>query len=121
MNLSTWQGMRTRDPRRLVLNGETWGGADGLADRSGTLLECLCIGVTTLWRWGPDDAAPGEWRRRAGRCLLLCSGQCGLQNALLLAYDVVGAQRGDGGIHESAVDLKEPSKACAFRETVERG
>jgi spore coat polysaccharide biosynthesis protein SpsF len=34
MDLSTWQGMRTRDPRRLVLGSAGWGTPDALAHRS---------------------------------------------------------------------------------------
>lgn len=35
MNLSTWHGMRARDPRRLVLGSAQWGMAYGVANRSG--------------------------------------------------------------------------------------
>lgn len=34
-SLSTWQGMRTRDPRRLVLGSAQWGMAYGIANRTG--------------------------------------------------------------------------------------
>ena len=35
MDLSTWQGMRTRDPRRLTLGSAQWGMPYGIANRSG--------------------------------------------------------------------------------------
>ena len=35
MDLSTWQGMRTRDPRRLILGSAQWGMPYGVANRDG--------------------------------------------------------------------------------------
>jgi len=35
LDLSTWQGMRTRDPRRLVLGAAQWGMPYGVANRDG--------------------------------------------------------------------------------------
>ena len=35
MTLSTWQGMRTRDPRRLTLGSAQWGMPYGIANRTG--------------------------------------------------------------------------------------
>jgi len=35
MNFSTWQGMRTRDPRRLVLGTAGWGAPYGIANQNG--------------------------------------------------------------------------------------
>jgi aryl-alcohol dehydrogenase-like predicted oxidoreductase len=35
MDLSTWQGMRTRDPRRLALGSAQWGMPYGIANRDG--------------------------------------------------------------------------------------
>jgi aryl-alcohol dehydrogenase-like predicted oxidoreductase len=35
MDLSTWQGMRTRDPRRLTLGSAQWGMPYGIANRHG--------------------------------------------------------------------------------------
>jgi aryl-alcohol dehydrogenase-like predicted oxidoreductase len=35
MNLSTWHGMRARDPRRLVLGAAQWGMPHGVANRHG--------------------------------------------------------------------------------------
>jgi len=72
MDLSTWQGMRTRDPRRLTLGSAQWGMPHGIANRDGRPdakeLEALLArareaGVNSI------DTAPayGESETRIGR------------------------------------------------------
>lgn len=72
--LSTWQCMRARDPRRLVLGSAQWGMTYGIANRSGApttaeldrlLTRARAAGIRTL-----DTArAYGESETRIGRIL----------------------------------------------------
>jgi aryl-alcohol dehydrogenase-like predicted oxidoreductase len=74
MTLSTWQGMRTRDPRRLTLGSAQWGMPYGIANRTGPptadeldrlLLLAREAGVRSI-----DTArAYGESERRVGLAL----------------------------------------------------
>lgn len=75
MDLSTWQGMRERDPRRLVLGSAQWGMPYGIANRAGMpardelaamLSRAHAAGVRTL-----DTArAYGESEARIGGALV---------------------------------------------------
>lgn len=74
MDLSTWQGMRTRDPRRLTLGSGQWASRAGIADRGGETdaIELVAIlesareaGVNSI-----DTArAYGECEARIGRAI----------------------------------------------------
>ena len=74
MDLSTWQDMRVRDPRRLSLGGAQWGMPYGIANRSGPpgdaelqamLARAHAAGVRAI-----DTArAYGESETRIGRAL----------------------------------------------------
>mgnify|MGYP001822294722 CR=1 FL=1 len=62
MDLSTWQGMRTRDPRRLVLGSAEWGRASG-AMLGAMLDRAAGHGVRTLdtaRAFGTSEARIGE-------------------------------------------------------------
>ena len=57
MDLSTWQGMRTHDPRRLALGGAQWGMPYGIANLHGepdadelaSILACAkAVGISTI-------------------------------------------------------------------------
>ena len=72
MDLSTWQGMRTRDPRRLTLGSAQWGMPYGIANQTGEpdanelramLARARAAGITSI-----DTArAYGESETRIGR------------------------------------------------------
>jgi aryl-alcohol dehydrogenase-like predicted oxidoreductase len=74
MDLSTWQGMRTRDPRRLTLGSAQWGMPYGIANQHGEpnaseleamLARAKASGVCTI-----DTArAYGESEARIGRAI----------------------------------------------------
>jgi aryl-alcohol dehydrogenase-like predicted oxidoreductase len=74
MDLSTWQGMRTRDPRRLALGSTQWGMPYGIANKHGEpdaseleamLARARAAGVCTI-----DTArAYGESEARIGRAI----------------------------------------------------
>ena len=74
MDLSTWQGMRTRDPRRLTLGSAQWGMPYGIANRHGQpgdeelgaiLARAAAVGITSI-----DTArAYGESETRIGDVL----------------------------------------------------
>ena len=75
MDLSTWQGMRTRDPRRLILGSAQWGMSYGIANQSGppsgaelvTMLEHArdagVRGIDTARAYGQAESRIGETLR----------------------------------------------------------
>ena len=74
MDLSTWQGMRTRDPRRLALGSAQWGMPYGLANRAGPPddreLAAMLAGAHAAGLRTIDTArAYGESERRIGERL----------------------------------------------------
>lgn len=74
MTLSTWQGMRTRDPRRLTLGSAQWGMPYGIANRTGppaaNELEALLTRARDAGVRSIDTArAYGESETRVGLAL----------------------------------------------------
>ena len=75
MDLTTWQGMRTRDPRRLTLGSAQWGMPYGIANGSGPpddeALEAMLTrardagvrGIDTARAYGMSEARIGEMIR----------------------------------------------------------
>ena len=76
MTLSSWQGMRTRDPRRLTLGSAQWGMPYGIANRTGPpdgdeLAELLTLAREAGVRSIDTARAYGESETRVGRALAL--------------------------------------------------
>ncbi len=74
MTLSTWQGMRTRDPRRLTLGSAQWGMPYGIANRTGPpaadeLSALLLLAREAGIRSIDTARAYGESEVRVGRAL----------------------------------------------------
>ncbi len=76
MTLSCWQGMRTRDPRRLTLGSAQWGMPYGIANRTGPpdgdeLAELLTLARDAGVRSIDTARAYGDSEIRVGRALAL--------------------------------------------------
>lgn len=74
ISLSSWQGMRTRDPRRLTLGSAQWGMPYGIANRTGPpstdeLSELLRVARDAGIRAIDTARAYGESEARVGRAL----------------------------------------------------
>ncbi len=74
MSLSSWQGMRTRDPRRLTLGSAQWGMPYGIANRTGPpgadeLAELLRVARDAGIRAIDTARAYGESEARVGLAL----------------------------------------------------
>ncbi len=74
MDLSTWQGMRSRDPRRLTLGSAQWGMPYGIANRAGmpdpNELEAILARAREAGLSSIDTArAYGESEARIGRAI----------------------------------------------------
>lgn len=74
MDLHTWQGMRARDPRRLVLGSAQWGMPYGIANRTGMPDEATLDGLVARamdagLRTIDTARAYGESEARIGRTL----------------------------------------------------
>ncbi|HEB87940.1 MAG TPA: aldo/keto reductase [Deltaproteobacteria bacterium] len=74
MDLSTWQGMRSRDPRRLTLGSAQWGMPYGIANRAGMPdaqeLEAILAKAREAGIGSIDTArAYGESETRIGRAM----------------------------------------------------
>ena len=74
MDLSTWQGMRSRDPRRLTLGSAQWGMPYGIANRTGAPdskgLEAILSRARQAGIYAIDTArAYGESEHRIGRAI----------------------------------------------------
>ena len=75
MDLTTWQGMRTRDPRRLTLGSAQWGMPYGIANQSGPPnaeeLEAMLVRARDAGVRSIDTVrAYGDAEKRIGETLL---------------------------------------------------
>ena len=102
MDLTTWQGMRARDPRRLTLGSAQWGMAYGIANHQGppddATLEAMLTRARDAGIRAIDTArAYGESETRIGRALRAVPSNEGWRVITKLAPDV----------HEQGVGIAE--------------
>ena len=107
-DLSTWQGMRARDPRRLILGSAQWGMSYGIANRSGppsgTDLETMLELARDAGVRGIDTArAYGDAEARIGQTLLNVRSCDGWRVVTKLAPDV----------HEDGLEIGETLERVA--------
>lgn len=123
MNLTTWQGARARDPRRLTLGGAQWGMPYGIANRSGPpddkALEAMLrrardAGIRAI------DTAPGydQSERRIGEMIRTIPSPDGWRVMTKLAADAHRPGLGTGETLERVATSLLGSRAALGQDTL---
>jgi aryl-alcohol dehydrogenase-like predicted oxidoreductase len=123
MDLSTWHGMRTRDPRRLTLGSAQWGASYGIANHSGPPssdeLETMLARARNAGVRGIDTArAYGDAESRIGETLRAVPSPEGWRVITKLAPDVHEPGLGIGETLERVATSLSDSRLALGQDTL---
>lgn len=123
MDLSTWHGMRARDPRRLTLGSAQWGMPYGLANETGPpgddALEAMLLRAREAGVGAIDTArAYGDSEARIGRLLRGVPQSEGWRVITKLAPDVHEPGLGIGETLERLSNSLAASRVALARDTL---